>query len=71
MKREEALALAKELRAQGVSRVEFNGDDVTALEFGGQPETDDASTTPEAEAAAAPYEAAIKQLQLGSFGGKA
>ncbi len=69
MKKDAAIALAKELRAQGVRRVELNGDDVTALEFGGEPEpTEIPETTPQANAAAAPFEAAYKQIQRGSFG---
>jgi hypothetical protein len=68
VKKDEALALAKELRAQGVSRVEFVGDDVTALEFGAEPPTDEEqATTPEASAAAMPFEAAVAQMQRGSF----
>ncbi len=68
MKKDDAIALAKELRAQGVRRVELNGDDVTALEFGGEPEPEELpATTAEADAAAAPYEAAVRQMQLGRF----
>jgi hypothetical protein len=64
---EETLAFIDKLRAKGVTRVEFSGDDISALDFGPTPDDGEQNTTAEASQVAAPYEAAIKQMHAGRF----
>jgi hypothetical protein len=67
MKPDEAVDLARKLRAEGVTRVEFNGEEISALDFGAVPDDGEQNTTAEADQVAAPYEAAIKQMHAGRF----
>lgn len=75
MKADEAIELAKKLRAEGVKRVELDGDEIKALELHepAPPELEAGASAgrddldPDKDPSTAPFVAAIGQLQRGSF----
>jgi hypothetical protein len=71
-----AIELAKKLRAEGVRRVEFEGDEIKAIELheAGPPVIDpqegdgrNDDLDPERDASTAPFMAAVRQVQTGEF----
>jgi hypothetical protein len=75
VKVDDAIELAKKLRAEGVKRVEFAGDEIAALELSDPPppetegdgEAGKGNDDPANDPATAPYVAAVQQVQSGKF----